>query len=138
VLLSTHYLEEAESVCDRVAIIDRGEIIALDSPTQLVARVGRQTVDLRIDGEPAQVLVALRELGPSVSEPLRYGSTVSVASSESSQALTERINAAALSRLGVTTTTIRPTTLIDVFLILTSRRAAGSDAAGTVLVGARP
>jgi ABC-2 type transport system ATP-binding protein len=133
VLLSTHYLEEAESVCDRVAIIDHGEIIALDSPARLVAGVGRHTLDLRIDGEAADALAALGDLGPSVGEPRRNGSTVSVASNESSEALTERVNALAPSNLGVTTMTVRPTTLNDVFLTLTSRH----DAPGGVALGAR-
>jgi ABC-2 type transport system ATP-binding protein len=38
VILTTHYIEEAEKLCDRVAIIDHGRIIALDSPRQLIAR----------------------------------------------------------------------------------------------------
>jgi ABC-2 type transport system ATP-binding protein len=124
VLLSTHYLEEAQSVCDRVAIVDRGEIIALDDPARLIAGVGRQMLDLSVDGDATEVLVALGDLG----EPIRSGSTVSVASSESSEALTERAGALALSRLGVETMTVRPTTLNDVFLILTARRAASHDA----------
>jgi ABC-2 type transport system ATP-binding protein len=124
VLLSTHYLEEAQSVCDRVAIVDRGEIIALDDPAQLIAGVGRQMLDLTVDGDAAEVLAALGDLG----EPVRSGSTVSLASSEPSEALTERVGALGLSRLGVATMTVRPTTLNDVFLILTARRAAGHDA----------
>jgi ABC-2 type transport system ATP-binding protein len=124
VLLSTHYLEEAQSVCDRVAIVDRGEIIALDDPARLIAAVGHQMLDLSVDGDATEVLAALRELG----EPIRSGSTVSVASGESSEALTERVGALALSRLGVETMTVRPTTLNDVFLILTARRVAGHDA----------
>jgi ABC-2 type transport system ATP-binding protein len=134
VLLSTHYLEEAQSVCDRVAIVDRGEIIALDDPARLIAGVGQQMLDLGVDGDPTEVVASLGDLGPSVSEPLRSGSTVSVASRESSEALTERVNALGLSGLGVTTMTVRPTTLNDVFLILTARRAAGHDA--VVAVGA--
>jgi ABC-2 type transport system ATP-binding protein len=124
VLLSTHYLEEAQSVCDRVAIVDRGEIIALDDPARLIAAVGHQMLDLSVDGDATDVLAALRELG----EPIGSGSTVSVASGESSEALTERVGGLALSRLGVETMTVRPTTLNDVFLILTARRAAGHDA----------
>lgn len=135
VLLSTHYLEEAETVCDRVAIIDHGHIIALDSPFRLIDRIGRQMLDLRVDGDPSDLLAALRELGPSVGEPVRAGSTVSVASAESSEALTERVTALAPSRLGVRTMTVRPTTLNDVFLILTSRRATGDTA--SVPAGAR-
>ena len=40
VLLTTHYMDEAERLCDRVAIIDQGKIIALGSPAELIARLG--------------------------------------------------------------------------------------------------
>jgi ABC-2 type transport system ATP-binding protein len=135
VLLSTHYLEEAQSVCDRVAIIDRGEIIALDDPARLVTAVGGQMLDLSVDGDATTVIAALGDLGTSVGEPIRTGSTVSVASTDSSETLTERVAALALSRFGVRTVTVRPTTLNDVFLILTARRAS-HDEASAVAVGA--
>jgi ABC-2 type transport system ATP-binding protein len=137
VLLSTHYLEEAESVCARVAIIDRGQLIALDTPGRLIDGVGRQMLDLRVDGDPGPLLAALRELSTSLGEPVLAGSTVSVASAESSETLTASVNALALSRLGVRTMTVRPTTLNDVFLILTSRRARHSDPTTAVAAGAR-
>jgi ABC-2 type transport system ATP-binding protein len=136
VLLSTHYLEEAENVCERVAIVDRGEIIALDEPATLVDAVGRQMLELSVDGNPGGVLAALGQVGLSDGEPLRSGSTLSIASSDPPDLLTERVNALALSRLGVTRMTVRPTTLNDVFLILTARRTARHDAASTVAVGA--
>jgi ABC-2 type transport system ATP-binding protein len=136
VLLSTHYLEEAESVCDRVAIVDRGEIVAIDDPARLVAGVGRQMLDLSIDGDAAGVLAALAEVGLPVGEPLRSGPTLSLAAALSAEAVTERVNALALSRLGVQATTVRPTTLNDVFLILTARRAGSHDAAEAVAIGA--
>ena len=44
VLLTTHYMEEAEQLCDRVAIIDHGKIIALGSPRELIARLGGEHV----------------------------------------------------------------------------------------------
>jgi len=137
VLLSTHYLEEAESVCARVAIIDRGQLIALDTPGRLIDGLGRQMLDLRVDGDPGPLLAALRELSTSLGEPVLSGSTVSVASAESSETLTASVNALALSRLGVRTMTVRPTTLNDVFLILTSRRARHSDPTTAVAAGAR-
>jgi ABC-2 type transport system ATP-binding protein len=43
VFLTTHYMEEAETLCDRVAIVDRGKIVALDTPAALVARLGAET-----------------------------------------------------------------------------------------------
>jgi ABC-2 type transport system ATP-binding protein len=124
VLLSTHYLEEAETVCDRVAIIDRGKIIALGSPGQLIDRVGREMLELRVAGDPTELLVALRGLGPTVGEPLLVGETVSVASSSSPEQLSRQVTALEPSLLGVRTMIVRPTTLNDVFLILTSPRTA--------------
>ena len=43
-MLTTHYMDEAERLCDRVAIIDQGKIIALGSPAQLIARLGGEHV----------------------------------------------------------------------------------------------
>jgi ABC-2 type transport system ATP-binding protein len=131
VLLSTHYLEEAESVCDRVAIIDRGRLIAVASPRQLIEQVGWQTVGLRVEGDPSDLLAALRELGASVGEPFVAGGEVMLASSDSPEALTARVNALAPSTLGVRAVTVRPTTLNDVFLFLTSRATPEADLATT-------
>ena len=44
VLLTTHYMDEAEVLCDRVAVVDRGHVIALGSPTDLIARLGTPKV----------------------------------------------------------------------------------------------
>ena len=128
VLLSTHYLEEAQTVCDRVAIIDQGKIIALGTPAQLIDRVGREMLELRVDGDPNELLGALRELGPTVGEPLVAAATVSLASSDSPEELSIRVTSLEPSRLGVRTMTVRPTTLNDVFLILTSH-GTGREAA---------
>ena len=119
VLLSTHYLEEAETVCDRVAIVDRGTIIALGTPPQLINRVGHEMLELRVDGDPTDLLIALRELGPTLGEPLVAGGTVSLASDATPDEVSGRVTSLELSRLGVRTMTVRPTTLNDVFLILT-------------------
>ena len=40
ILLTTHYMDEAEALCDRVAVIDHGRVIALDTPKALIAAVG--------------------------------------------------------------------------------------------------
>ena len=53
IVLTTHYIEEAEALCDRVAIIDHGRIIALDTPMELCRRVGSVAVEWT-EGEKAQ------------------------------------------------------------------------------------
>jgi ABC-2 type transport system ATP-binding protein len=50
VLLTTHYLDEAERLCDRVAIIHAGRIVALDTPQALLDGLGRELVELRVGG----------------------------------------------------------------------------------------
>ena len=50
VLLTTHYLDEAERLCDRVAIMHEGVVVALDSPANLLAGLGTDILDLQVDG----------------------------------------------------------------------------------------
>src|SRR5918996_3479367 len=63
ILLTTHYLDEAEQLCDRVAIVHEGRIVALDSPAALLARLGRELVELRVDGDVNSALASLRTAG---------------------------------------------------------------------------
>jgi ABC-2 type transport system ATP-binding protein len=119
-------------VCDRVAIIDQGSIVALATPAQLIDRVGRETLELHVDHDPTELLVALRRLGSSFGEPLVAGEIVSVTSSSSPEELSTRAAALEPSRVGVRSMTVRPTTLNDVFLTLTNRRSAHE----TALAGA--
>src|SRR5207253_1778563 len=56
VLLTTHYLDEAERLCDRVAIIHAGRIVALDTPRALLAGFGQALVELRVDGHVGSAL----------------------------------------------------------------------------------
>ena len=49
VLLTTHYLDEAERLCDRVGIMHAGRIVALDRPATLLAALGDQVLELRVD-----------------------------------------------------------------------------------------
>ena len=64
ILLTTHYLDEAERLCDRVAIVHAGRIVALDTPAALLAGLGREIVELRVAGDPAALLAVLRTRRP--------------------------------------------------------------------------
>ncbi len=120
IVLSTHYLEEAQGVCDRVAIIDKGRIVAGGTPQQLVSDLGSEIAELSLESDGASAARSVATLDPALGKVLRAGSSLSIASSESRQVLSERINALPLAELGVTTMTVRPATLNDVFLHLTS------------------
>jgi ABC-2 type transport system ATP-binding protein len=80
ILLSTHILPEAEMLCHRVTIIDKGRIVAVDTPTQLRQRLqGTQVVRVELRGEPATIEAALKQL-PSVVRVSTVGCTDGFAS----------------------------------------------------------
>ena len=67
VLLTTHYMEEAERLCDRVAIVDRGRVIALGTPRELIASLGAEHViefasDVRLDPRRLESLGGVRRV----------------------------------------------------------------------------
>jgi ABC-2 type transport system ATP-binding protein len=67
ILLTTHYMDEAERLCDRIAIIDHGKVIALGSPAELIARIGGEhVIEFAVGGDsPAPPAESYRDL-PSV------------------------------------------------------------------------
>ncbi len=62
IVLTTHYMEEADQLCERLAIVDNGRLLAVDTPVGLKARApGGTLVELTLDGDPAPVADAVRE-----------------------------------------------------------------------------
>ena len=60
ILLTTHYMEEADQLCDRVAVMDHGRILALDTPSALKASIGADSeIRLQSDGDPQTLAAAL-------------------------------------------------------------------------------
>ena len=69
VLLTTHYLEEAEELCDRIAIINHGKVIACDDTERLLARIDSKALTLVFDGELDGVPSCLAEFSPEQTGP---------------------------------------------------------------------
>src|SRR5437588_10847747 len=63
ILVTTHYLDEAERLADRVAIVNDGQFVALDRPAALLAGLGQEILEVRVDCEPQRAVPALRERG---------------------------------------------------------------------------
>ena len=123
VLLTTHYLDEAERLCDRVAIIHAGRIVALDTPQALLAGLGRELVELRVDGNVASALASLRERGVAGEDAFAVGSHLSVPlhDASSGEAIT------AIKELGIAgAISAREPTLDDVYLRLTGGSLAAA------------
>jgi len=122
VVLTTHYLDEAERLCDRVAIVHEGRIVALDTPANLRAGLGAHLVELRVDGNASRALAKLRAEGLAGDDAFTVGATLTVPVHD----LTPRQAVAAIAELDIATGGIsaRPPTLDDVYLRLTGDRLA--------------
>jgi ABC-2 type transport system ATP-binding protein len=117
ILLTTHYLDEAERLCDRLAIMHEGTIVALDTPQALRAGLGERIVELRTRDDAEAALERLRDAGVAGVDAFSVGSTVTVPLHERST--TDAM--AAIERTGVRTASVsaREPTLDDVYLRLT-------------------
>ena len=78
ILVTTHYLDEAQRLCDRVAIIHEGSVVALDSPRALLAKLGREILEFRVDGSPQRVLASLRDRGIAAQDAFAFGARITV------------------------------------------------------------
>lgn len=120
VLLTTHYMEEAEALCDRVAIMDGGRIIAEGPPARLI--------DEHFDETPIEVPAGGAELDgapggvPGVERLQREGGALTLYSSDTGATLTALTAMATAGRTSIDGLHVRRPTLEDVFLRLTGRR----------------
>jgi ABC-2 type transport system ATP-binding protein len=131
ILLSTHYLEEAESVCDRVAIVHHGEIVALDSPGALLVSLGQEVLEVSVDGDAQRTSRLISEWRLSAREPLVTGNRVSVALNDGNAESAQLIEAVRNAGIGVAGVAVRRSTLNDVFLHLTGTGANGHNSAAS-------
>jgi len=124
ILLTTHYLDEAQRLCDRVAIIRRGEIVALDSPQALLAGLGEQILEVRVSGDAGHALAALRGRGIGGDDAFSVGARLTVPLHES--ALADVLAALEDARFGVSEIATRTPSLDDVYLNRTGERLASA------------
>jgi ABC-2 type transport system ATP-binding protein len=124
ILLTTHYLDEAERLCDRIAIVHEGLIVALDTPLALLAGLGSELVELRVDGDAEIALAALRARGFGGDDAFAVGSTLALPLHERSAA--EAISAIDDAGVLSGSITTRQPTLDDVYLRLTGGRLAAA------------
>jgi ABC-2 type transport system ATP-binding protein len=116
-LLTTHYLDEAERLCDRVAVVHEGSIVALDSPRRLLARLGDDIVQVRVTGDPHAALARLRSRGLADDDAFAVGATLTIPlHRHSSQSVIAELASADVHTASVA---VRKPTLDDVYLQLT-------------------
>lgn len=132
VVLTTHYMEEAEVLCDRVAIMDRGKLIACDTPAALIRTLGTQaTIQARVkagamlDGELATL--------PSVAASTGQDGSIELRTTDVQETLVGLLALAERRGVALQDLSARQSTLEDLFLTLTGRKYEGENAesAGT-------
>jgi ABC-2 type transport system ATP-binding protein len=118
IIMTTHYLEEAERLCDRLAVIDAGTIVACETPANLLAMVGPDVVELRVD-EPDPAVRVLARAGLAGDDIVVIGTTVTASLRGVNPSHLQEL----LARQGITlrSFTTRPATLDDVYLRLTGK-----------------
>lgn len=120
IFLTTHYMEEAERLCNRVAVMDHGHIIALGSPKELIQQTFKHTA-LEFPTPPTLTIDELRSL-PLV-EDVRVENGTTILYSRSFPQTLEALTKVAMSHdVELSNLTIRQSSLEDVFLKLTGRR----------------
>ncbi len=120
VVVTTHYMEEAEALCDRVAIMDHGRIMALDTPRRLVkAHASESTIEFGAaedtDHSPLSAL-------PGVSDIRSEDGTLLLFTNDVSATLNALVRMADDKRIPIRSLNVRSATLEDVFITLTGRR----------------
>ncbi len=119
VLLTTHYMEEAERLCDRVAIIDRGRVIALGTPRELIASLGAEHV-IEFESVGEFELSRLRGLA-GVREVVEDNGSIRLTVREVHRAIPQLLGELGRSGVDLTRLATHHATLEDVFVSLTGR-----------------
>jgi len=134
ILLTTHYMDEAERLCDRVAVVDKGRVIALGTPQELIASLGGEhVIELTLEGngsgDPPGELgsEAMREI-PGVNAVRIEGRKVSLTAFEPHRAIPRILERLGGNGTAVSGLAMRHASLEDVFVKLTGRSMEEADA----------
>ncbi len=126
ILMTTHYMDEADKLCDRIAIVDHGELVALDSPMKLKASIpGKNVVEATFAGAPADWLDRIKAL-PDVEEVKAHDSAFRISSNNGPQTTVALMEAARDANVAVTALSVQSTTLDDVFVHYTGHQLRDS------------
>jgi ABC-2 type transport system ATP-binding protein len=123
ILITTHYMDEADRLCDRIAIVDHGKLVALDTPMALKASVpGSNVIEAQFENAPADWEQKLHTLDDVTSVQHEGAGMFRVLTSNGSRTTTELVEMAVQNGVPVKTLTVQNTTLDDVFVHYTGRQ----------------
>ena len=122
ILITTHYMDEADKLADRIAIVDHGKLVALDTPFRLKASIpGENMLEVSFSGEPPDWLKTLEHL-PDVASVNLHDRLYRIASSNGPRTTVELVETARQRGVTVTALSVQSATLDDVFMHFTGRQ----------------
>jgi ABC-2 type transport system ATP-binding protein len=123
VLITTHYMDEADRLCDRIAIVDHGKLVALDTPRALKSNIpGSSVIEAQFLNAPAgwqqtlEKLISVQSVQPEGADMYR------ILTDDGSRTTTELVETAVRAGVMVKALTVQNTTLDDVFVYYTGRQ----------------
>jgi len=123
ILITTHYMDEADRLCDRIAIVDHGKLVALDTPPALKASVpGSNVIEAQFEKAPADWEQSLHGLSGVTSVQHQGAGMYRILTGDGSRATTELVEAAVRAGVAVKSLSVQNTTLDDVFVHYTGRQ----------------
>ncbi len=123
VLITTHYMDEADRLCDRIAIVDHGKLVALDTPRALKSSIpGSSVIEAQFANPPQgwekklETLSSVNSVQPEGAEMYR------ILTDDGSRTTTDLVEAAVRAGVSIKSLTVQSTTLDDVFVHYTGRQ----------------
>jgi ABC-2 type transport system ATP-binding protein len=121
ILITTHYMDEADKLCDRIAIVDHGELKALDSPLKLKASIpGKNSLEVSFTGAPPDWEERLRRL-PGVELVAAHDNIFRIATGSGPATTLALMELAAAANVTIGSLSVQSTSLDDVFVHYTGR-----------------
>jgi ABC-2 type transport system ATP-binding protein len=130
IILTTHYMEEADFLCGRIAIMDRGKFVAMDTPAQLKDILGGDVVSMEIEGKADSLIDRINSLD-WVKNMTRHNETLSLTMEKGERRIPQLINVARENGVNITCVHLRKPSLEDVFLHFTGRTIREEEASKT-------
>jgi ABC-2 type transport system ATP-binding protein len=123
ILITTHYMDEADRLCNRIAIVDHGKLVALDTPEALKASVpGSNVIEAQFENAPNDWEERLKKLPGVTSVQNESSGMFRVLTDNGSGTTTDLVEMAVVVGVGLKTLTVQNTTLDDVFVHYTGRQ----------------
>jgi ABC-2 type transport system ATP-binding protein len=129
VFLTTHYLDEADALCDRILVIDYGRIVAAGTPEELKRRISGDVITLTVSGDPDAARSLLAE-HPGVREIVLDGRSLRLAVEQGEEALPGLLRTLDAAGISMESIQLARPTLDDVFLTVTGRSLRDDSPAG--------